>query len=142
MSVRRNLACLIGGAALVVLAGAGQTAPRFGEHLVGRVHAVSGRSAVDHGSTLVRAARSRCIGVDTVAGAVVFGDRAVELTMKNGAQWRMSFARSCPALSFYQGFYYRRAVAGRLCARRDAVIARSGGECPIDTIVRVRAPLR
>lgn len=67
----------------------------------------------------------------------MFGDRAVELSMKDGSRWRMTFAQSCPALSFYQGFYYRRAVAGQLCAARDAVIARSGGECPIDTIIRV-----
>jgi len=81
---------------------------------------------------------NRCIGVDHVAGAVVFGDRAVELTMKNGTRWRMTFAQECPALSFYQGFYYRRAIAGSLCAGRDAVIARSGGECQIASIMPVK----
>ncbi len=62
--------------------------------------------------------------------------------MNGGSRWRMTFAQACPALSFYQGFYYRRAVAGQLCAGRDAVIARSGGECPIDTIVKVAAARR
>nr|WP_295664137.1 DUF6491 family protein [Polymorphobacter sp.] len=99
-------------------------------------HAESARAAA------ARAARTRCIGVDHVAGAVVFGDRAVELSMNGGSRWRMTFAQACPALSFYQGFYYRRAIAGQLCAGRDAVIARSGGECPIDTIVKVAAARR
>ena len=49
--------------------------------------------------------------------------------MADHSRWRMNFDAACPALSFYQGFYYRRAVAGRLCAGRDAVIARSGGSC-------------
>lgn len=63
------------------------------------------------------------------------GDRAVELTMTSGQRWRMAFARDCPALSFYQGFYYRRSQQGELCAGRDAVVARSGGECPIASII-------
>lgn len=71
----------------------------------------------------------------------MFGDRGIELTMKSGRRYRMFFARDCPALSFYQGFYYRRATAGTLCAGRDAIGARSGGECPIASIIPVR-PLR
>jgi hypothetical protein len=84
-----------------------------------------------------KAGRKRCISVDTVAGAVVIGDAAVELSMKSGKRWRMYFAQGCPALSFYQGFYYRRAHTGELCAGRDAVIARSGGECSIASIMPI-----
>lgn len=125
------------GTAVLMLATSGDAAQSaWGEGSVGRVRALQGH--VNAGRVVAaRAAKTRCIGVDHVAGAVVFGDRAVELSMNGGAQWRMTFAQACPALSFYQGFYYRRAVAGQLCAGRDAVIARSGGECPIDTIVKV-----
>jgi hypothetical protein len=84
-----------------------------------------------------KAGRTRCINVDTVAGAVVIGDAAVELTMKSGLRWKMYFAQGCPALSFYQGFYYRRAHTGELCAGRDAVIARSGGKCSIASIMPI-----
>ena len=84
------------------------------------------------------AGRNRCIGINTVAGAQMFGDRGVELTMKSGQRYRMFFGSDCPALSFYQGFYYRRARAGQLCAGRDAIGARSGGECPIASIIPVR----
>lgn len=86
----------------------------------------------------VRAGRKRCIALVGMAGAAVIGDRAVELTMNDGRRWRMMFAQNCPALSFYQGFYYRRAQTGSLCAGRDAVIARSGGECPIASIIALK----
>ncbi|KAB7646389.1 hypothetical protein [Polymorphobacter fuscus] len=85
-----------------------------------------------------RAGRDRCISVDGLAGAQLFGDRAIELSMKNGRRYRLFLARECPALSFYQGFYYRRGKAGQLCAGRDAIGARSGGECPIASIIAVR----
>jgi hypothetical protein len=84
------------------------------------------------------AGRTRCIGVDNIAGTQLFGDRAIELTMTNGQRYRMFFSRECPALSFYQGFYYRRYKTGKLCAGRDSVGARSGGECPIASIIPVR----
>jgi len=85
-----------------------------------------------------RAGRKRCIGVNNVAAAQLFGDRAIELTMRNGQRYRMFFAEECQALSFYQGFYYRRLKAGQLCAGRDVIGARSGGECPIASILPVR----
>lgn len=132
MAVRRIVTLL---AWLAVAAGA--TADPAFDRSVGRVHARPGQGGGD-GTTPGRLARTRCIGIDHVAGAVVFGDRAVELTMTDHSRWRMAFDNACPALSFYQGFYYRRAVAGHLCAGRDAVMARSGGSCPIATITRVR----
>lgn len=84
------------------------------------------------------AGRRQCISVNSLAGAQLFGDRAIELSMKNGQRYRLFLARECPALSFYQGFYYRRQRAGQLCAGRDVVGARSGGECLIASILRVR----
>jgi hypothetical protein len=86
-----------------------------------------------------RDGRNRCVSVENLAGAQLFGDRAIELSMKNGQRYRLFLAQECPALSFYQGFYYRRQRAGQLCAGRDVVGARSGGECPIASIIKVRA---
>lgn len=82
--------------------------------------------------------RNRCISVDGLAGAQLFGDRAIELSMRSGQRYRLFLARECPALSFYQGFYYKRQKAGQLCAGRDVIGARSGGECPIASIIAVR----
>lgn len=129
MIARRVLAGLIGA---VVLCGAAAPAGgRPGAQL-------NAPRRQDAGGSGGRLARTRCVGIDHVAGAVVFGDRAVELTMTDHSRWRMNLDAACPALGFYQGFYYRRAIAGRLCAGRDAIIPRSGGTCPIASIVRVR----
>jgi hypothetical protein len=95
-------------------------------------------SPVDMRPTPPREGRKRCIGVNAVAGAQLFGDSAIELTMQDGRRYRMFFSRECQALSFYQGFYYRRLKAGQLCAGRDVIGARSGGECAIASIIPVR----
>lgn len=88
-----------------------------------------------------KGAKRACVPVDAIAGAIVTSDRTVELRLRGGERWRMSFAEDCPALAYYQGFYYKRTQAGYLCAGRDAVMARSGGECPIKALVRTkRAP--
>lgn len=84
-----------------------------------------------------RSGRQRCIDIGTVAGAQIYGDSAIELTMKGGGRWRMHLAQECPALSFYQGFYYQQKQAGLICAGRDAIGARSGGECGIAAIVPI-----
>jgi hypothetical protein len=103
----------------------------------GRMTVVPG-GPVDMRPTPPREGRNRCIGVNNVAGAQLFGDSAIELTMRDGRRYRMFFSRECQALSFYQGFYYRRLKAGQLCAGRDVIGARSGGECPIASIIPVR----
>jgi hypothetical protein len=82
-----------------------------------------------------RGGRKRCIRIDSIAAAQLFGDRAIELTLKGGRRWRLYLAQECPALSFYQGFYYRQRTAGELCAGRDVIGARSGGECGIASIM-------
>jgi hypothetical protein len=87
-----------------------------------------------------RQGRNRCIAMSNMAGAQVFGDSALELSMRDGRRYRLFFARECPALSFYQGFYYRREKAGQICAGRDAIGARSGGECRIASIIELRKP--
>ena len=131
----RRLLCVIAAAVALTAATKPPAEPASFARPLARVRAMP---AVDPGRPVPPlAGRTRCIGVEHVAGAVVFGDRAVELTMADGKHWRMIFEQQCPALSFYQGFYYRRAVAGKLCAGKDAVIARSGGECAIASIIPV-----
>ena len=87
-----------------------------------------------------RSGRNRCININYIGAAQLFGDRALELTMRGGRRWRLHLAQECPALSFYQGFYYQQKQAGQLCAGRDAIGARSGGECAIAAIVPVPPP--
>jgi hypothetical protein len=89
-----------------------------------------------------RAGRNRCIATNGIAGAQLYGDRAIELTMRGGRRWRLHLAQECPGLSFYQGFYYQQKQTGQLCAGRDAIGARSGGECAIAAIVPLAPPAR
>lgn len=89
------------------------------------------------GTAAARRAARQCIPISTLAGAQLLGESTIEVTLKGGARWQMQLAQDCPALSFYQGFYYQPQRAGQLCAGRDAVGARSGGECGIAAIVPV-----
>lgn len=91
---------------------------------------------------LLRAGRNRCISINGIGGAQIFGDSAIELTMRGGKRWRLLLAQECPSLSFYQGFYYQQKQAGQLCAGRDAVGARSGGECAIAAIIPAPTPIQ
>jgi hypothetical protein len=84
------------------------------------------------------AARRACIDVNRIAGAIVVDDRSVELVMRGGARARMRFARACPALGYYGGFYYKQRNIQRLCAGRDQVIGREGSACRIGSIVALR----
>ncbi|MDO9488965.1 MAG: hypothetical protein Q7J32_11370 [Sphingomonadaceae bacterium] len=82
--------------------------------------------------------RRACIGSERIAAAVVTGERSIDLVLTGGERWRMGFKADCPALSYYQGFYYRQTQAGRLCAGRDAVLTRSGAECPIESLAKIK----
>lgn len=82
--------------------------------------------------------RRACIASERIAGAVVTGERSIDLVLSGGERWRMGFKADCPALSYYQGFYYRQTQAGRLCAGRDAVLTRSGAECPIESLAKIK----
>ena len=79
--------------------------------------------------------RTRCLPVEDVTAAQLHGDRTLLLSMRDGRRWQMILAETCPALAFYQGFYFRQSVAGQICASRDAISARSGGECGIAAIL-------
>jgi hypothetical protein len=82
--------------------------------------------------------RNRCVDVERVRSAVALGERIIELKLRGGSTFHMRFAEDCPFIAFYDGFYYQSDLGGRLCARRDAVIARSGGACTIDSITRAQ----
>ncbi len=82
--------------------------------------------------------RRACIESERIAGAVVTGERSIDIVLAGGDRWRMGFKADCPALSYYQGFYYRQTQAGRLCAGRDAVLTRSGAECPIGSLAKIK----
>lgn len=83
----------------------------------------------------------RCVPMATIAGAAVIAGNSVDFILRGGGRVRARFNSNCPALDFYSGFYLTPGSDGRVCADRDAVHSRAGGECAIDKF-RTLAPKR
>ena len=79
----------------------------------------------------------RCIDSTIVAGAAITPDGAVDFVLRGGKRMRAWLESECPALDFYQGFYVKPDRDGKVCAGRDAIHSRSGGECQIDRFRRL-----
>ena len=74
-----------------------------------------------------------CIPARAIAGAAMLSQRSVDLVMGNARRLRAMLDESCPALDFYRGFYINPHPDGRVCAGRDLIRSRMGGECGIDS---------
>jgi hypothetical protein len=79
----------------------------------------------------------RCIDSTNVAGAAITPDGAVDFVLRGGKRMRAWLESECPALDFYQGFYVKPDRDGMVCAGRDSIHSRSGGECQIDRFRRL-----
>ncbi len=75
---------------------------------------------------------ARCIELGKVAGAAISAPDSVDMILRGGARIRAELESECPALDFYSGFYLVPTKDGRICADRDSIHARSGGECQIE----------
>lgn len=73
----------------------------------------------------------KCIDANALAGAQV-SPEGVDLLLRGGSRLRAKLANECPALNYYSGFYIRPGRDGRVCADRDTIRTRAGGECEID----------
>jgi hypothetical protein len=67
---------------------------------------------------------------DIAASAVVKPDH-IDIIYRGGLRLRAELENACPALEFYGGFYIQPTRDGQICAGRDAIRSRSGGECQI-----------
>ncbi len=73
----------------------------------------------------------KCIAMGELAGAAVVADDAIDLVLRGGTRYRASFSSDCPALDYYSGFYILPTKDNRICADRDIIRTRSGGQCEI-----------
>lgn len=73
----------------------------------------------------------KCIDASALAGAQV-SPEGVDLLLRGGSRLRAKLASECPALNYYSGFYIRPGRDGRVCADRDTIRTRAGGQCEID----------
>jgi hypothetical protein len=73
----------------------------------------------------------KCMPLQGIAGAALIDEETVDFIVQGGPRLRVELESSCPALDYYNGFYLRPGEDGLICADRDAIHARSGGECEI-----------
>lgn len=73
----------------------------------------------------------KCVAMSAIAGAAVVADDAIDLVLRGGQRLRAVFSSNCPALDYYSGFYILPTSDGRICADRDMIRTRAGGQCEI-----------
>ncbi len=93
------------------------------------------RTAVPASSSLIqwREGRGpRCLSASQIVGASLIGQSSVDLILRDNSRVRARLESRCPALDYYHGFYVNATQDGRICADRDSIRSRAGGECQID----------
>ena len=74
----------------------------------------------------------RCVPAGQIIGATLIGQNSVDLLLRDRSRLRARLESRCPALDYYRGFYVDANADGRICADRDSIRSRAGGECGID----------
>ena len=74
----------------------------------------------------------RCVPLGHIAGVSRLSQDSVDLVLRDASRVRARLERRCPALDYYSGFYLAATADGMLCASRDSIRARTGGQCGID----------
>ena len=74
----------------------------------------------------------RCIPAARILAATAPSQASVDLIMRDRTRMRARLERRCAALDFYRSFYLALTPDGLICADRDSIRSRSGGECQID----------
>jgi len=75
----------------------------------------------------------RCIAMKDLAAAAITQSASVDLVLRGGGgRVRAQLESACPALEYYSGFYIAPTEDGMVCADRDAIHTRAGGECQIE----------
>lgn len=83
----------------------------------------------------------RCLPVQSLAAVTINRTDSVDLLLNTGGRVRARLADDCAALDFYGGLYIKPSSDGRMCASRDVIRSRSGGQCRISTF-RALVPAR
>jgi len=81
----------------------------------------------------------KCVPARGIAGATLLGRDSVDLILRNNSRVRAKLENSCPALDFYNGFYISPNADGMICADRDTIRSRVGGQCEIERFRALKA---
>jgi hypothetical protein len=74
----------------------------------------------------------RCIPIRQIVAATSPRQESVDLIFRDSSRVRVQLERRCPAIDFYRALYLQPTGDGRICADRDVIRSRTGGECGID----------
>ncbi|MEA3000984.1 MAG: hypothetical protein QOH04_3078 [Sphingomonadales bacterium] len=74
----------------------------------------------------------KCVPMRQVMGVAQIGGSSVDLILRDRSRLRAKLDSNCPALDYYYGFYVTPNPDGLICADRDVIRSRMGGECGID----------
>jgi len=94
------------------------------------------RQVAPAGASLIKWREGRgpdCINATRLMGATLLRQNSVDLILRDNSRVRARLQRRCPALDYYRGFYINATQDGRICADRDSIHSRAGGECQIDS---------
>ena len=84
----------------------------------------------------------RCVAARSIAGATALREKSFDLLLRDRTRVRARLDRNCPALDYYYGFYISPDEDGLICADRDSIRSRVGGECLIDAFRKLRPEKR
>ncbi len=73
----------------------------------------------------------KCLPVGAIAGAMLSGPGSIDLVLRNRQRMRARLDSDCDGLDFYGGFYMQ-TNDGEVCAKRDSIRSRVGGQCRIE----------
>ena len=82
----------------------------------------------------------KCVPARFIAGAALAGRDRVDLVLRDRRRVRAELDDDCPALDYYYGFYITPNRDGQVCADRDIIRSRTGGQCGIERF-RALAPV-
>jgi hypothetical protein len=83
-----------------------------------------------------------CLPSSAIAGAARVGQTSVDLILRDRRRFRAKLESNCPALDYYYGFYINPTVDGLVCADRDIIRSRVGGQCGIERFRSLQAVRR
>lgn len=81
----------------------------------------------------------KCVAARDIAGATLLSEDSVDLILRDKRRIRARLSSRCPALAYYRGFYVRPTEDGMICAERDIIRSRMGGQCEIERFRSLKA---
>jgi len=84
----------------------------------------------------------RCLPARAIARAALLSENSVDLILRDRSRIRAKLDTSCPELDYYYGFYITPNADGQVCADRDVIRSRVGGQCGIERFRALEAVRR